>query len=177
MLFGDLKEEQNCNFFLIFHLVKKWKIGPVFLNLNQNWIKSNFFLIYWIRSKNDFFKNFFFQFKLIFLDSQKCKTGNSESKSILNQKQKKNFNFNFSLSTFNFNFFIFSFSLKNKKKIVWKKTKLWLVCSSYFLLWLFSCCSLQLIMALDSWTCEESWKMILIISSSPLKNLVAKFSN
>ena len=36
-----------------------------------------------------FFKNFFFQFKLVFLDSQKCKTGNSESKTILNQKQKK----------------------------------------------------------------------------------------
>ena len=38
--------------------------------LNQ---KQFFFLIYWIRSKNDFFKNFFFQFKLIFLDSQNAK--------------------------------------------------------------------------------------------------------
>ena len=43
LLFDDLKEEQNCFFFLIFHLVKKWKIGPVLLNLNQNWIKSNVF--------------------------------------------------------------------------------------------------------------------------------------
>ena len=36
---------------------------------------------------------------------------------------------------------------------------------------------LQLTLALDSWTCEESWEMIFIISSSPLNNFVAKFSN
>ena len=54
------KKNKIAIFFSFFYLVKKWKIGPVLLNLNQNWFKSNFFLIYWIRSKNDFLKISFF---------------------------------------------------------------------------------------------------------------------